>query len=65
MVMENKFYADLGGTTTTQQRVRVNVQLEAVGVDKESGRFDTMRTLAPPVGRGWEHVTGSPARSPT
>ena len=59
MVMENKFYADLAGTTTTQQRVRVNVQLEAVGVDKESGRFDTMRTLAPPVGRGWEHVTGS------
>src|SRR5215207_4277578 len=59
MVLENKFYADLAGTTTTQQRVRVNVQLEAVGVDKESGRFDTMRTLAPPVGRGWEHVTGT------
>ena len=59
MVMENKFYADLAGTTTTQQRVRVNVQLEAVGVDKESGRFDTMRTLAPPVGRGWEHVSGA------
>ena len=58
-VMENKFYADLAGTTTTQQRVRVNVELEAVGIDKESGRFDTMRTLAPPVGRGWEHVTGS------
>jgi TldD protein len=63
MVMENKFYADLAGTTTTQQRVRVNVQLEAVGVDKESGRFDTMRTLAPPVARGWEHVTGSPGSS--
>jgi TldD protein len=59
MVLENKFYSDLAGTTTTQQRVRVNVQLEAVGVDKESGRFDTMRTLAPPVGRGWEHVTGT------
>jgi TldD protein len=59
MVLENKFYADLAGTTTTQQRVRVNVQLEAVGIDKESGRFDTMRTLAAPVGRGWEHVTGT------
>jgi TldD protein len=58
-VLENKFYADLAGTTSTQQRVRVNVQLEAVGVDKESGRFDTMRTLAAPVGRGWEHVTGT------
>jgi TldD protein len=59
MVLENKFYADLAGTTTTQQRVRVNVALEAVGIDKESGRFDTMRTLAAPVGRGWEHVTGT------
>jgi TldD protein len=59
MVLENKFYADLAGTTTTQQRVRVNVQLEAVGIDKESGRFDTMRTLAAPVGQGWEHVTGT------
>jgi TldD protein len=56
-VLENKFYADTAGTTTTQQRVRVNVALEVVGVDKESGRFDTMRTLAAPVGRGWEHVT--------
>ena len=58
-VLENKFYADLAGTTTTQQRVRVNVELEAVGIDKESGRFDTMRTLAEPAGRGWEHVTGT------
>jgi len=58
-VLENKFYADLAGTTTTQQRVRVNVGLEAVGIDKESGRFDTMRTLAAPAGRGWEHVTGT------
>ena len=57
-VKENKFYADLAGTTTTQQRVRVHVQLEATGVDKESGRFDTMRTLAAPTGRGWEWVTG-------
>ena len=58
-VRENKFYADLAGTTTTQERIRLHVQLEAVGTDKESGRFDTMRTLAPPVGRGWEHVTGT------
>ena len=58
-VKENKFYADLAGTTTTQQRVRVHVQLEATGVDKETGRFDTMRTLAAPVGRGWEHLDGS------
>ncbi len=57
-VKENKFYADLHGTTTTQQRVRMNLELQATGIDKESGRFDTMRTLAAPVGRGWEWATG-------
>jgi TldD protein len=56
-VVENKFYADLAGTTTTQQRVRLYPQLEAHGVDEASGRFDAMRTLAPPVGRGWEYLT--------
>lgn len=55
-VVENKFYADLAGTTTTQQRVRLHPQLEAHGADEASGRFDAMRTLAPPVGRGWEYL---------
>jgi TldD protein len=58
-VLENKFYADLAGTVTTQQRVRLHASLEAVGIDKETSRFDTMRTLAPPVGRGYEYVTGT------
>jgi len=56
-VVENKFYADLAGTTTTQQRVRLYPMLEAHGTDDASGRFDSMRTLATPVGRGWEYVT--------
>jgi TldD protein len=58
-VLENKFYADLAGTVSTQQRVRLHPALEAVGIDKESGRFDSMRTLAPPVGRGWEYLAGT------
>jgi TldD protein len=58
-VREQKFYADSRGTTTMQQRVRVHPQLDAVTVDEESGRFETMRTLAPPVGRGWEYLTGT------
>ncbi|MGH3322353.1 MAG: TldD/PmbA family protein [Streptosporangiaceae bacterium] len=58
-VKEDKFYADLAGTTTTQQRVRLYPALMAVRVERESGRFDTMRTLAPPVGRGYEYVTGT------
>jgi len=56
-VKECKFYTD-GATTTTQQRVRLHPELTATAVT-ESG-FDDMRTLAPPVGRGWEYLT-SPA----
>ncbi|MFF7557981.1 TldD/PmbA family protein [Streptomyces olivaceus] len=58
-VHENKFYADTAGTSTTQQRVRLHPVLTAVSVDDSSGEFDSMRTLAPPVGRGWEYLTGT------
>ncbi|MEY9942363.1 TldD/PmbA family protein [Streptacidiphilus sp. MAP5-3] len=58
-VQENKFYADTAGTTTTQQRVRLHPELEAVSVDETSGAFDSMRTLAPPVGRGFEYLRGT------
>jgi TldD protein len=58
-VIENKFYADLNGTMTTQQRVRLNPQFTAVNVDRAAGSFSSMRTLAPPVGRGWEYLTGT------
>jgi TldD protein len=33
-----------------QQRVRIGPEFSATAIDKESGRFDTMRTNAPPVG---------------
>jgi TldD protein len=58
-VQENKFYADTAGTTTTQQRVRLHPELEAVSVDEATGAFDSMRTLAPPVGRGFEYLRGT------
>jgi TldD protein len=58
-VQENKFYGDLAGTTTTQQRVRIHPAATAVAVDTESGAFDTMRTVAPPAGRGWEYALGT------
>lgn len=58
-VHENKFYADTAGTVTTQQRVRLHPMLTAVAVDPTTGEFDSMRTLAPPVGRGWEYLTGT------
>jgi len=59
-VKENKFYTDTDGTITTQQRVRVHAVFEAVTVDADGvhgtpGAFESMRTLAPPAGRGWEY----------
>lgn len=59
LVLENKFYADLAGTSTTQQRVRVDPEVEVHGSDERRGIFDSMRTIAPPAGRGWEYLTGT------
>jgi TldD protein len=56
-VKECKFYSD-GATTATQQRIRVHPELTAVAV-QAGGRFETMRTLAPPAGRGYEYLTGT------
>ena len=56
-VQENKYFANLAGSTTMQQRVRLQTQLSAVHVG--AGGFATMRTLAPPTGRGWEYLTGT------
>ncbi|WP_079669551.1 TldD/PmbA family protein, partial [Mycobacteroides abscessus] len=57
-VKEQTFYADTFGSSITQQRVRVMSQLDAIAVDAATGSFETMRTLAPPMGRGWEAVGG-------
>jgi TldD protein len=56
-VQENKYYADLAGTRTTQQRIRLQPHFEAMGADEASGVFDSMSSIAPPVGRGWEYLT--------
>ena len=55
--MENKFYADSLGTTTTQQRVRLLPRITATHV-APGGGFETMRTNAAPAARGWEYLTG-------
>ncbi len=54
-VQENKYYADQAGTVTTQQRVRVDPEVEAMGAGADT--FDSMRSIAFPVGRGWEYLT--------
>jgi TldD protein len=55
-VRETKHYADLSGTRATQHRVRLQPQLEVMAA--ADGGFETMRTLAPPAGRGWEYLAG-------
>ncbi len=57
-VTEDKHFASLAGTVTTQRRVRLRPVFEAFAVDSETGSFDSMRSLAPPAGRGWEYATG-------
>ena len=55
-VRECKFYADLAGTSTIQQRVRIAPALTATAVDRAAGGFETMDTLAAPAGKGWEYL---------
>jgi TldD protein len=55
-VSEQTYLADLNGTRATQHRVRLQSQLEALALS-DTG-FETMRTIAPPVGRGWEWLSG-------
>ena len=56
-VKEQKFYADSYGTSTTQQRVRMQTQIDAISVGAHG--FESMRTLAQPAGYGWEWMGNS------
>jgi TldD protein len=57
-VAEDKYFADLSGTAARQRRVRVHPSVEALSVGDGSSSFETMRTTAPPVGRGYEYLDG-------
>jgi len=56
-VKEQKHYADSYGTSTTQQRVRMQTAIEAFHVSDKG--FESMRTLAQPAGFGWEWMGNS------
>jgi TldD protein len=56
-VKEQKHYADSYGTSTTQQRVRIQTQIEAISIGDHG--FESMRTLAQPAGFGWEWMGNS------
>ncbi|MDN4161955.1 TldD/PmbA family protein [Nocardioides abyssi] len=58
-VDEHKYYADLAGTRTTQRRIRLQPSFEAMGAGADT--FDSMASIAPPVGRGYEYLVGGSA----
>ncbi|MFD2472398.1 TldD/PmbA family protein [Amycolatopsis silviterrae] len=49
---DSRFYADLAGTTTLQQRLRIHPQVVAA-CDGAS-----LRSQGPPTARGWEYLEG-------
>ena len=55
LVLENKYFANLDGSSITQQRVRVGGDFDAVKINHDTGAFETMRSNSLPRGRGWEH----------
>ena len=57
-VTEDKYYADTENTVSTQRRVRLHPSIEALAVGDAQTGFETMRTVAPPVGRGYEYLDG-------
>ena len=56
-VNENKHLATLSGTVANQRRVRLHPSFEALALD--GGDFETMRSVSPPVGRGYEYLAGN------
>lgn len=55
LVQENTYFANTTGSEITQQRIRTHGALTATHYDSKAGAFENMRTLAPPVGQGWEY----------
>ena len=56
VAQENTFFANLAGARTIQQRLRLHPAFTAIST--AGGQISTMRTIAPPVGRGWEYLIG-------
>lgn len=59
-VREEKFFASSEGTITEQVLVRSFPTFLVTSVDPATGRFQTRRSLARPVGMGYEYVDSYP-----
>lgn len=58
-VREQTWYIDSSGTSVMQTRVRTHAEFTAVNVSGTG--FESLRTIAPPIGRGWEFLVGDTA----
>jgi TldD protein len=56
LAKEQKYYADLAGTVTRQQRVMVEPELSVVAIGEDGP--ESMRSLGGPSARGWEYLEG-------
>jgi TldD protein len=56
LAKEQKFYADLAGTVTRQQRLLIEPEISVLAVGEDGP--ETMRSLGPPAARGWEYLDG-------
>lgn len=56
VMKEQKYYADLAGTVTRQQRVLMEPEISVLAVGPDGP--ETMRSLGPPSARGWEYLDG-------
>jgi TldD protein len=61
MVRESTFLATASGTRVTQEKVRIESDIE--GTQIHPGGFESIRTLAPPTASGWEFVVGGAGRT--
>ena len=56
LLKEQKYYADLAGTSIRQQRVLIEPEIRVLAVGDDGP--ETIRSLGPPSARGWEYVDG-------
>lgn len=57
-VREEKFFANTAGSRINQTRTRIAPGFYITAVDKQTGKFDGVNSLASPRGAGWDYVEG-------
>ncbi|WP_018585194.1 TldD/PmbA family protein [Salinispora arenicola] len=56
---ESTVYRDSAGRSVRQRRTWLHPMAVGFRIDSAGGGFDSMRTLGPPIARGWEYLRGT------